>query len=90
MHPLRQCKTVHCAGHLYVRKQHIYRDTIQDADCLSELAASMTSKPASRRLRRRCQAQEDVVFDNQHNRRGRRLLLRHGPQDVIHCKLRSD
>jgi hypothetical protein len=77
MHPFRQCKTVDLAGHVYVRKQHIYRDKIQDADRLSAISCLEELKARVPQVARRYQAQEHVVFYNQYNRRGRRLLLRH-------------
>ena len=78
MHPLRQCKTIHIAGHVYVRKQHIDRDMIQNADCLSGIGCLNDLKARVAQVASRCQTQKNVVFYDQHNRHGRRLHERHG------------
>jgi hypothetical protein len=49
----------------------------------AELAASMTSKPAARRLVAVTDARENVVFYDQHNRSGGRLLLQHGLLEAL-------
>ena len=73
MHPFRQCKTVNFAGHVYVRKQHIYRDTIQDADRLSAIRCLDNVEARVAHVARRYQTQKNVVFYDQHNRHGRRM-----------------
>ncbi len=83
MHPLRQCKTVNFGGHIYVQKQYIHRNTIQDADCLSAIGCLDDLKAHVAQVVRRYQTQENVVFYNQHNRRGGRLLLRHGLPEAL-------
>jgi hypothetical protein len=64
MHPLRQCKTVHVARHVDVRKQHIYRDTSQDAECFSGIDCLDDLKARIAQVVRRYQTQENVVFDD--------------------------
>jgi len=73
MHPFRQGKTVNCAGHVYVRKQHIYRDTIQDADRLSAIRCLNNVEARVAHVARRYQTQKNVVFYDQYNWHGRRM-----------------
>ncbi len=73
MHPFRQSKTVDFAGHIYVRKQYIYRDTIQDADCLGAISCLDDLKAHLAQVACGYQTQKNVTFYNQHNRHGRRM-----------------
>ena len=84
MHPFRQCKTVNCAGHVYVRKQHIYRDTIQDADRLSAIRCLDNVEARVAHVARRHQTQKNIVFHDKHNRqRQTNALAARAPRGAI-------
>jgi hypothetical protein len=59
-------------------ENNTYRDTIHDAECLSGIGCLDDLKARIAQVARRYQTQENVVFDDQHNWRGGRLLFQHG------------
>jgi hypothetical protein len=73
--PLRQRETIHSAGHVYVGKQCVHRNASKNLDGFGRIGCLDNLKSRASQAARGYQTQEYVVFYNQDDRRGRRLLL---------------